>query len=373
MKIVLITPACCDDQTFQAICDGLARSYHEQGHEVIAVGLLDGLDPKPQREPTPWGEMRRLGGKREWAPAKAGLAFLQLLRLVRGADVVHLHFTDVWTLFLPAIWLACRVRGVPVGFTFHDFYGDAAWPKKWWESPLLERMVSGGLWVTADSRFCAREIARSLPRLAGRIQVVPNGVAAVFPAQPEAPSARPFVLCAARLVHRKGIDVLLMAWKDVCGEFDGVDLAVCGADFSGGHYQRLARLLGLSARVRFLGKLERSRVWALMHSCLFFVYPSRRENFGMAALEAMACGKAVLATRTGGVSELIEDGQSGLLVASEDVEALGAGLRRLLGDAELRAKLGKRAKEASACYHWEGVAGRYLGLAAKGDGYAVVA
>jgi glycosyltransferase involved in cell wall biosynthesis len=71
------------------------------------------------------------------------------------------------------------------------------------------------------------------------------------------------------------------------------------------------------------------------------VVPSRSESFGIAALEAMAVGKPVVATRVGGIPEVVVDGQTGLLVPPEDEEALCAAMHRLLGDRDLQLRLGR--------------------------------
>jgi glycosyltransferase involved in cell wall biosynthesis len=90
--------------------------------------------------------------------------------------------------------------------------------------------------------------------------------------------------------------------------------------------------------VRFLGR--RDDVADLLAACDVFVLPSRREGLGVAALEAMALARPVVASRVGGLAEAVEDGRTGLLVGPGDTAALAAALARLLREPELRARLG---------------------------------
>jgi N-acetyl-alpha-D-glucosaminyl L-malate synthase BshA len=99
----------------------------------------------------------------------------------------------------------------------------------------------------------------------------------------------------------------------------------------------LARALGISADVKFLG--NREDVDEILCAADAFLLPSNYEAFGLAALEAMACGVPVVASRVGGVPELIEDGRTGFLVGPDEYEAGGERLHRILSDPELATRL----------------------------------
>lgn len=88
--------------------------------------------------------------------------------------------------------------------------------------------------------------------------------------------------------------------------------------------------------------------------------PSRHEPFGIVNLEAMAAGKAVLATRVGGVPEVVVDGETGILVPPGDPEALAEGIRRLAGDPALRERLGAAGRERARLFSWDVVTEQYL-------------
>lgn len=390
--IVLLTTARPGDATFTAVLGGLAKAYRGFGHEVIVIGQrTPWCLGKPKMEEVSWGRIYRLGPTifpSANSPIRAAMTLFQLLPLLRRVDFVHLHVRGDWHALLLAFWFACELCRVPIGVTFHgidvhdfwlargvrepfagpDFYTFPYNPR-WWERILFQIFLRRCRWMTAGSELIVNVMARALPSTAGRVRVVPHGYdpreladASRRAVVSTAATARPFVLAIARQRVYKGIDVLLLAWKDVCGAVGEVELQICGSDQVGGHYQRLADELGLGSRVHFLGELPRPDVWKRLCSCLFFVLPARHEGFGIAALEAMACGKAVLATRSGGPGELIEDGVTGLLVAARDVEALRDGLLKLIRGASLRDELGQRARIHSLPYRWDAIAASYLAL-----------
>ena len=107
----------------------------------------------------------------------------------------------------------------------------------------------------------------------------------------------------------------------------------------------LAHSLGIHDRIHFLGKQD--RVNELLPLADLMLMPSEMESFGLAALEAMACQTTTVATRVGGVPELIEDGVNGLLFAVGDVEAMAEASVKLLKDPERHRELGKAARETA--------------------------
>ena len=100
--------------------------------------------------------------------------------------------------------------------------------------------------------------------------------------------------------------------------------------------------LGVRKHFVFLGK--RNDVPEVMNACDLIVVPSRSEPFGKVVIEAMACGKCVIASSVGGIPEIIQDGQNGLLVPAEDVSALQDTILKLLEDENLRDELAWRGK-----------------------------
>jgi len=121
------------------------------------------------------------------------------------------------------------------------------------------------------------------------------------------------------------------------------------------------RDLDLTAHVQFLG--ERIELPALLRQADLFLLPSESESFGLAALEAMACGVPVVASRVGGVPEVVADGETGLLAPVGDVAAMAEHATRLLGDEDLRARFAHAARErATKLFPLEPTVAKYEAL-----------
>jgi rhamnosyl/mannosyltransferase len=150
------------------------------------------------------------------------------------------------------------------------------------------------------------------------------------------------VLFVGVLRPYKGVDVLLRAMARVPAQ-----LVVVGRGPNRLDLTSLAARLGVTNRVTFLGQVSDSERRILLHACDVFVLPSidRREAFGLAQLEAMACGKPVISSDLPGVRFVNLNQVTGLIVPPGDSEALAAALQRLLGDERLRATLGNAARK----------------------------
>jgi D-inositol-3-phosphate glycosyltransferase len=216
-----------------------------------------------------------------------------------------------------------------------------------------------------------------------KIAVIPPGVDLnVFSPQPQQearrslglPPDRRVVLFVGRIDPLKGIDVLLRALALVAAgaaEQDDLSLIVVGGAPGAGAAEaqrELARLnrlraeLGIEHLVTFQGAQNQDTLVTYYTAADVVVMPSRYESFGMVALEAMACGTPVIASKVGGLAFSVQDGETGFLVPERDVDALAARLRQVLCDHELRLRLGRQAAEWARGYGWPAIAAQILDL-----------
>ena len=173
----------------------------------------------------------------------------------------------------------------------------------------------------------------------GSVRSVPNGVPDPGVRRRKTRPGESLVVgAAARLDPMKGLDVLLRAIARV----DGVRLIVAGAGEQEGALRALARELDVAERVTFTGWLASPRDFLPLIDV--FALPSRSEGFPLALVEAMFAGLPSVATRVGSVGEAVRSQREGLLVPSDDPEALAAALCRLRDDPDLRARLGVAAR-----------------------------
>jgi glycosyltransferase involved in cell wall biosynthesis len=233
------------------------------------------------------------------------------LRAARDADVVHAHW-------IPSGLVALATRK-PVVLQVWGTDVELARRVPWLARPIVKRARI----VVAASSFLA-EAARDLG--AREVRVIPTPVD--LPEDVGEPDNPPHVLFVGRLSEEKGILEFLEATE-------GSPRVIVG---DGPLRNRVPEAIGWVPPAE-LGEYYR-RAAAV---CI----PSRREGYGMVAREALAHGRPVIATRVGGLVDAVDDGKTGVLVARQDAEALRAAVERVLGDAELRRRLGERARTAA--------------------------
>ncbi len=200
--------------------------------------------------------------------------------------------------------------------------------------------------VIAVSRAVGESLVRVMSVPSSKIAVIPNGIDTRRYADAASGRLRrelavestvPLVGMVGTVSPHKGQQVFLRALPRVRERFPGCVGVIAGGDREGGRYiealRAMARDLGLGDSVRFLG--ARPDVPEVLKDLTVFVLASVEEPFGLVLVEAMAAGVPVVATDAGGPCEIVADEETGLLVESGNVEALGAGIARLLGDPAL--------------------------------------
>lgn len=204
-----------------------------------------------------------------------------------------------------------------------------------------------GLWAcgteVAVSEYMLHELERR--RHAPRLVCIPNGVDLErFRPLPEAAPDGFVIACAARLVPGKGVEDVISALAAM-ESTASAQLRIAG---DGPDLDRLlahARTIGVDDRVELLGRVE--DMPAFWHTCHLAVVPSREwiESFSIAAVEAMACGLPVIASASGGLVEVVCDGETGTLVAAGDAAGFAAALDRYAREPDIRAAHGSAGRQ----------------------------
>jgi glycosyltransferase involved in cell wall biosynthesis len=160
------------------------------------------------------------------------------------------------------------------------------------------------------------------------------------------------IVCVARLRWEKGVDVLIDAMKHL-SDLPHLHLVVIGNGPAEDTLKGQAARAGTN--IHFPGFQDDVHAWLAMADIV--AMPSRRESFGRVTLEAMAAGRPIVATRTGGIPEGIVDGESGLLVPPDDARALAGALRALATEPDRAERLGAAARQRyESCYTIEHMA-----------------
>jgi glycosyltransferase involved in cell wall biosynthesis len=281
-----------------------------------------------------------------------------IARLARGFDLIHAH----WTLSAFAAVLGRPAHRRPVVCTLQgsDVYRAMRVP------------LAGGL-SRAALRGVRRVIALSAAladaaALEGidrrRIAVVPNGVdAALF--APDGIPREPVLLSVGSLIRRKGVGVLIEALPLIRRRFPRIRLVVVGDGPLRAELESLAAGNGSAGAVRFTGSLAPAEVARRMRRCELFALPSLEEGQGVVLLEALASGTPCVASRAGGIPEILRP-EWGALVPPGDARALADAASDLLGDAGRRRAMGKAAAAGvRERYAWPVVARRIADVHAE--------
>jgi glycosyltransferase involved in cell wall biosynthesis len=279
----------------------------------------------------------------------------------RAYDAVHVH----WAIPNgPAGWSASRAStrarrartGCALVTTFYSAEIRFA-ERRFSPARSFLRWYCRRSWIVAISNAARRLLA---PYAQGPVEVIPYGVP--LPEEPTvAPTASgaPSLLFVGRLVRRKGVDRLLEALRDIDDRPWRLEIVGFGPERESLEAQALR--LGLADRVRFLGRVSDHDLVAAYRRATAFVLPATidqradTEGLGVVLLEAMSYGVPVVATALGGITDIVVDGATGILV-EDDVGALATGLRRILADPETARAMGKEGRQrVREAFSWNSI------------------
>jgi len=284
----------------------------------------------------------------------APVALFHLARLLRREriSVINGHYLEPYFIYLAfAGWL----MRIPVVISVHGADVDV-----YTEQPLMRRLACDltmrlAARIVACSNALAVQTARLCPDARGKVTFIHN---AIRPSEDESAGRpgvppTPFWLFASRHVAKKGIDVLLRAFARIAADVPEASLVLVGDGPLLVEHQKLAGSLGVERRVLFVGGVPHVDVKSFIDACAVFVLPSRSEPFGLVILEAALSRKGIVATRVGGVPEILTDGVDGVLVDPDDPDALATQVVRLLRSPDLTDRLGAEAhRTLMARFSW---------------------
>jgi glycosyltransferase involved in cell wall biosynthesis len=289
-----------------------------------------------------------------------------LVRLVQqfrtdGTKVVHTHHLGQ----LLYGGLAGRLAGCRVIHTEHDYYSLSR-PRTQQLLRVLTRLADR---VTAVAEPVRSFLEGTVGLPASKLITIQNGVEldryeAAIPQDRDdwaLKNSDIIIGCVARLSPEKGHTVLLRAFRKVISRHPQARLALIGEGEERERLQQLTTKLNIGDCVRFLGL--RVDVPEVLATCDLFTLPSIQEGFPMVILEALAAGKAVIASEVGAIPNVIRHGATGLLVPPGDADALAHALCLLIEDEGMRRRLGHSGREfVREAYDFERTVGRYDNL-----------
>ncbi len=367
----------------------------ELGRRGIAVDVYTrSQDPTVPRLNEPWPGVRivHLPAGPE-APYDRRLVFQHLPEFVAGLrsfvaaegityDLIHSHY---WLSGWVALELQ-RAWAVPIVQMFHTLghlknsVATNVQSREARERTRIETDVMGMVdRIVAATPVDKSQMVELYGADPGKIVVLPAGVdVELFRPIPKtearryvglAESRERLLLFVGRLDPVKGLNVLFEALCQLLRDLmphgqPAICLAVIGGDSESAEALRegavcldeVKQRYGLKEMIAFLGSRAQDTLPYYYSAADICVMPSLYESFGLVALEAMACGTPVVASRVGGLPYVVRDGETGLLVADNDPAALAEGIKRVLDEPGLRERLGARARTVAQDYSWQKVA-----------------
>lgn len=278
--------------------------------------------------------------------------------------VLHVH-----SVAFQQVVAECRARWrVPLVYTCHSLFVDES--PRVPESILIGqvRLLHDSDIVVVPSQWLRERLAVVYPDVLDRVQIVPNGV--VWPAAPPAPlsPADPTMLFVGRLVEGKGLEDLIAAMALVRPDYAlRLDIVGSGSTSYVAKLQALTTSLGLTAKVRWLGTVDHAAVSLLYPRYRALVVASHHESFGLAALEALAGGLPLIATKAGGLQDFLSE-QVADLVPRGSPRALRDAMHRVLADPVAARVRAERGRALARHYAWPTIARRYLAIFEQVEG-----
>ena len=297
-----------------------------------------------------------------------------LYRLVRRhrADAI---FLVVWSPAAASACLVSRITGTPY---FIGTHGLEVFPGRGGRMKgIMRHVFKGASSIFAVSRY-TRDLLLTQCMPDDGVRVISNGIdSGRFRENIDGQvirsryglEGRRILLTVSRLIARKGHDTVLRACPSILEKIPGLAYLIVGDGPERGRLEALSHDLGLDSVVVFAGEVDDADLILSNAACDCFVLPAREivedgtvkdaEGFGIAFLEAGACGKPVVGGRSGGIPDAIVDGTTGILVDPDDVDDVAAAVTKILSDPVLAARMGSEGRRRATELDWSRIVPKY--------------
>jgi glycogen(starch) synthase len=231
---------------------------------------------------------------------------------------------------------------------------------------LIKNILNSADWVTGCSAAIIDHGRRLVPDIIHRSSIIYNGLS-LPPVDPEPlPTDQPQLLYLGRLVPEKGIDLALKAFAAITNRFPRARLVIAGDGPARSELEQQALIQGISDGVYFMGWVDPKTVTSLLNKATIVIMPSRSESLPLVALEAALMARPVVATRVGGLPEVVLQEQTGLLVDNESSGALAEAIAYLLDHPKAATQMGQAARQrARDVFSWERCVNSYAAIYRK--------
>lgn len=348
----------------ETVVENLTNVLAQKGHEISI--FTTSASSKDKVEEYNDITVYRYGTNFKVASGKFSLSLLKG-PLKYPTDLVHVHVSvpmgDI------AGFLYAKKKNKPLIVTTHldvgSYKGVIIKSFYYLYCKLITKLLSRADTIISPSEYYINEAGVS-EKYRNKIVVIPNGINIEdfdVPYSKEEcreklalSSPERILLCVGNLEPRKGFDILLKAMPKILKNVQDTKLVFVGNGIMSDVLKSLADNLGIFEHIKFAGFVDESKKVLYYKSADIFVHPSIYEIFGIVNLEAMACGVPIVASKVGGIPDVVKNGENGLLVPPRDSEALADAIIHLLENEDIRVKMGKNGRKKVENYSWKRIA-----------------
>jgi len=344
---------------------GGERRYFEIGKRLIERGWrVEVISMKikgvKEKEDIKGLKVHHIGPVIRDPPKRSFLDFLHFMLAVifwilsHDYDVID---AQTYAPLLPA-FIASRIKRTPMVATIHDV--SSTFPDQWIQSSKTAKLAEKTLLrlpydrIITVSNATKRALIKDYGIKPERIQVVYNGVDLPLVDSIKASRTPDTLIFVGRLAPHKHVDHLLKIVKELKDEIPDIRLKIIGDGVEKNRLLKLVKDYNIEDRVSFYTKLKYADVIYHMKESSILVLPSTREGFGMVLAEANACKRPVIAYKTGGVIEVIKDGENGFLIEPLNIKSLKEKIKTLLLDEKLQQQMGEKGRKiVEEKFNWD--------------------
>ncbi len=272
-------------------------------------------------------------------------------------DLIHLYQLGVSAFF--QLDTLCSQPAPLVVSLHNDLYPSQLRDK----NSLFMRLFHEATWITSCSQSALDQALELDPGLGSKASLIHNGFELPNSTPAPYPGESRRLLCLGRLVEEKGFDLALQAIANITGRFPGVRMTIAGHGPERRALEDLTARLGLDGCVDFAGLVAPDQVPGLLDAANIVLLPSRREGLPVVALEAACAARPVVASRTGGLAEIVADRTTGMLIDINASDQLAEKIDELLAQPGLAARMGLAARQrVQEHFNWQGYVEAHLAL-----------
>jgi glycogen(starch) synthase len=324
----------------------LLTSLRERGHQFLVVAPKNYTE-LPDHDRFHGIPIRRLPFQHTTTPSVDHIADVRArvldLKRAFAADLVHINGLGAMAFFHLTTAHAHRA---PVLVTLHGDWGAQG-------DSIAAQTLRAADWVAGCSAAILRRARQLVPEICSRSSVVYNGIAPTVAPAP-APVREPRLLYVGRLAHEKGADVAIDAFALLKRRLPDAHLTVAGDGPLRAALEQRATRAGVRESTSFLGWVVPDRVTQLIGAHAAVLMPSREDSLPLVALEAGAMARPVVASRVGGLPEIVAHEETGLLVDADDACGFADAAARLLFAPDTAERMGRAARDRVAdLFGWE--------------------